>query len=205
MLFSAVLALLLQNALKLFNLLLVFGAGTGLIFILRWFWWRINAWSEITAMFASGIVSLSLKLTPLGNFLFNPADGVFDDYMEYPLVVLVTTFIWLFATFVTKPESNNVLRDFYKKIQPGGPGWKRVVDQAEMDNVKIVSNSDQSWSVPSGIKAMLLGCITIYSIMFATGYWIYSEFTYAIPTTFVAIFSGYFLYKAWMKIKGSVL
>lgn len=205
MLFSAVLALLLQNALQLFNLLLVFGAGTGLIFILRWFWWRINAWSEITAMFASGIVSLSLKLTPLGNFLFNPADGVFEDYMEYPLVVLVTTFIWLFATFVTKPESNNVLRDFYKKIQPGGPGWKRVVDQAEMDNVKIVSNSDQSWSVPSGIKAMLLGCIMIYSIMFATGYWIYSEFTYAIPTTFVAIFSGYFLYKAWMKIKGSVL
>ena len=205
MLFSAVLALLLQNALQLFNLLLVFGAGTGLIFILRWFWWRINAWSEITAMFASGIVSLSLKLTPLGNFLFNPADGVFEDYMEYPLVVLVTTFIWLFATFVTKPESKNVLRDFYKKIQPGGPGWKRVVDQAEMDNVKIVSNSDRNWSVPSGIKAMLLGCITIYSIMFATGYWIYSEFTYAIPTTFVAIFSGYFLYKAWMKIKGSVL
>ncbi|MFL2599701.1 MAG: sodium:solute symporter family protein [Flavobacteriaceae bacterium] len=205
MLFSAVLALLLQNALQLFNLLLVFGAGTGLIFILRWFWWRINAWSEITAMFASGIISLSLKLTPLGNFLFNPADGVFEDYMEYPLVVLVTTFIWLFATFVTKPESKNVLRDFYKKIQPGGPGWKRVVDQAEMDNVKIVSNSDQNWSVPSGIKAMILGCITIYSIMFATGYWIYSEFTYAIPTTFVAIFSGYFLYKAWMKIKGSVL
>ena len=205
MLFSAVLALLLQNALQLFNLLLVFGAGTGLIFILRWFWWRINAWSEITAMFASGIVSLSLKLTPLGNFLFNPADGVFEDYMEYPLVVLVTTFIWLFATFVTKPESNNVLRDFYKKIQPGGPGWKRVVDQAEMDNVKIVSNSDRNWSVPSGIKAMLLGCITIYSIMFATGNWSYSEFTYAIPTTFVAIFSGYFLYKAWMKIKGSVL
>jgi Na+/proline symporter len=205
MLFSAVLALLLQNALQLFNLLLVFGAGTGLIFILRWFWWRINAWSEITAMFASGIVSLSLKLTPLGNFLFNPADGVFDDYMEYPLVVLVTTFIWLFATFVTKPESKNVLRDFYKKIQPGGPGWKRVVDQAEMENVKIVSNSDQNWSVPSGIKAMILGCVMIYSIMFATGYWIYSEFTYAIPTTFVAIFSGYFLYKAWMKIKGSVL
>jgi Na+/proline symporter len=205
MLFSAVLALLLQNALQLFNLLLVFGAGTGLIFILRWFWWRINAWSEITAMFASGIISLSLKLTPLGNFLFNPADGVFEDYMEYPLVVLVTTFIWLFATFVTKPESKNVLRDFYKKIQPGGPGWKRVVDQAEMENVKIVSNSDQNWSVPSGIKAMLLGCIMIYSIMFATGYWIYSEFTYAIPTTFVAIFSGYFLYKAWIKIKGSVL
>ena len=205
MLFSAVLALLLQNALQLFNLLLVFGAGTGLIFILRWFWWRINAWSEITAMFASGIISLSLKLTPLGNFLFNPADGVFEDYMEYPLVVLVTTFIWLFATFVTKPESKNVLRDFYKKIQPGGPGWKRVVDQAEMENVKIVSNSDQNWSVPSGIKAMLLGCIMIYSIMFATGYWIYSEFTYAIPTTFIAIFSGYFLYKAWMKIKGSVL
>ena len=205
MVFSAVLALLLQNALQLFNLLLVFGAGTGLIFILRWFWWRINAWSEITAMFASGIISLSLKLTPLGNFLFNPVDGFFEDYMEYPLVVAVTTLIWLFATFITKPESKNVLMGFYKKTQPGGPGWKKVIAQAEIDNVKIISNSDQKWTVPSGIKAMILGCIMIYSIMFATGFWIYSELTYAIPTTFLSIFSGYFLYKAWMRIKDSVL
>lgn len=77
MVFSAVLAL------QLFEVLLVFGAGTGLIFILRWFWWRINAWSEITAMFASGIISILLKLTPLGLYLFGKDTGVFEDYTHY--------------------------------------------------------------------------------------------------------------------------
>ncbi|MGB5461917.1 MAG: sodium:solute symporter family protein, partial [Aureibaculum sp.] len=76
MIFSALLALLLQNALQLFNLLLVFGAGTGLIFILRWFWWRINAWSEITAMFASGIISLVLTVPSIKHYLFDAGDGL---------------------------------------------------------------------------------------------------------------------------------
>ena len=205
MVLSALLALLLQNALQLFNLLLVFGAGTGLIFILRWFWWRINAWSEITAMFASGIISLLLKLTPIGNYLFNSQTGVFEDYMEYPMVVLTTTTIWLIATFSTQPESKEVLRSFYKKIQPGGPGWSKIVKEAKIDNEELVLNSNKKWSVPSGIKAMILGCFLIYSCMFATGYWIYGDLDYAIPITLVAIISGYFLSKEWNKIKDSVL
>src|SRR5690606_22507036 len=120
----------LQNALQLFELLLVFGAGTGLIFILRWFWWRINAWSEITAMFASGIISLALKLTALGPFLFAAETGVFPPWMEYIFVVLFTSIVWLAATFMTQPESQEVLQSFYKKTQPGGPGWKLIVDRA---------------------------------------------------------------------------
>ena len=199
MLFSAVLALLLQNALQLFNLLLVFGAGTGLIFILRWFWWRINAWSEITAMFASGIVSLSLKLTPLGNFLFNPADGVFDDYMEYPLVVLVTTFIWLFATFVTKPESKNVLRDFYKKIQPGGPGWKKVIEESELQGINIVGTKEK-WDVPSGILCMLFGSISVYSILFGIGYILYSQTTTGIMFMIISVISVFAIMKFWKRL-----
>ncbi|MBT8320928.1 MAG: Na+:solute symporter, partial [Eudoraea sp.] len=89
MVLSASLALLLQNALQLFEVLLVFGAGTGLIFILRWFWWRINAWSEITAMFASGIISIVLKITPFGPWLFDAKEGIFPSWTEYPFVVLV--------------------------------------------------------------------------------------------------------------------
>jgi len=135
MILSAALALLLQNALQLFELLLVFGAGTGLIFILRWFWWRINAWSEITAMFASGIISILLKLTPLGAYLFGTETGLFENYLEYPIVVLVTTIIWLIATYVTQPESKKVLQSFYKKIQPGGPGWEKIVKDAEAENI----------------------------------------------------------------------
>ncbi|MEP1488786.1 MAG: sodium:solute symporter family protein [Algibacter sp.] len=204
MIFSAVLALLLQNALQLFELLLVFGAGTGLIFILRWFWWRINAWSEITAMFASGIISILLKLTPIGAYLFNSETGVFEDYLEYPFVVLITTIIWLIATYITQPESKKVLQDFYKKIQPGGPGWVKVIQDADFENITL-KDSDEAWSIPSGILAMLLGCILIYSCMFATGYWIYGDYNYAIALTMSALISGYLLTRTWKKIKKNIL
>ncbi len=204
MVFSAVLALALENALQIFDILLTFGAGTGLIFILRWFWWRINSWSEITAMFASGIISILLKTTALGPYLFAPDTGLLPDWTEYPFVVLVTTSIWLTATYMTQPESKEVLRDFYKKIQPGGPGWSKVVAEAETDGVTIV-NTREKWSVPSGLTAMLLGCVLIYSIMFATGYWIYGRTTSAMVLTAVAFVSGFLLIKAWNRMKDHIL
>ena len=204
MVFSALLALLLQNALQLFEVLLVFGAGTGLIFILRWFWWRINAWSEITAMFASGIISIVLKLTPAGDYLFAPKTGVFEDYYEYPFVVLTTTVIWLFATYITQPERKEVLQNFYKKIQPGGPGWTKIINEAENENI-ILKDNNEGWSVPSGIVAMLLGCVLIYSTMFATGYWIYGDYNYAIILSITVIISGFLLTKMWKKIKANIL
>jgi len=203
MVLSAVLALALENALQIFEILLTFGAGTGLIFILRWFWWRINSWSEITAMFASGILSISLKTTSLGSFLFAPETGVFPDWFEYPFVVIVTTSIWLAATYMTQPESSEVLRSFYKKIQPGGPGWAKVVREAKADGDNIAK--DEKWSVPQGITAMLLGCVLIYTIMFATGYWIYGRTTPAIVLTAVAIVSGFLLIKAWNRMKEDLL
>jgi Na+/proline symporter len=204
MLFSAALALLLQNALQLFDILLAFGAGTGLIFILRWFWWRINAWSEITAMFASGIISIILKLTPVGAYLFATETGVLPDWSEYIFIVVLTTAIWLIATFMTQPESNDTLRSFYKKIQPGGPGWSKVVADAKTDAEEIVKDKEK-WSVPAGITAMLLGVILIYSIMFATGYWIYGRTTQAIVLTVVSAIAGVLLVKAWNRLKGNIL
>src|SRR5680860_1491542 len=203
MVLSAVLALALENALQIFEILLTFGAGTGLIFILRWFWWRINSWSEITAMFASGILSIALKTTSLGPFLFNPETGIFPDWAEYPFVVAVTTAIWLAATYMTQPESPEVLRAFYKKIQPGGPGWSKVVNEAKADGEIIAK--DEKWSVPQGITAMLLGCVLIYTIMFATGYWIYGRTTPAMVLTGVAIVSASLLIKAWNRMKEDIM
>lgn len=204
MVFSAALALLLQNALQLFEVLLVFGAGTGLIFILRWFWWRINAWSEITAMFASGIISIVLKLTPVGPFFFAAETGVFPDWTEYLFVVFATTAIWLAVTFMTQPESKEVLQGFYRKIQPGGPGWKRIIHEAEAEHLNLVSTNEK-WSVPSGIAAMLLGCVLIYSCMFATGYWIYGKQTQALVLTGLALVSGFLLIRVWNKMKKFIL
>lgn len=202
MVLSALLALLLQNALQLFEILLVFGAGTGLIFILRWFWWRINAWSEITAMFISGILSLVLKLTPLGDYLFATDTGLMPDWAEYPMVVLVTTIAWLIATYATSPESKEVLYDFCRKIEPGGPGWKKVEQQGRAEGVEW--NTGKKWSVPSGILAMIVGTVLIYSILFATGYWIYGRWMSASILTVIAVVSGAFLIMTWKKIKVSL-
>ena len=204
MVISAVVALLMQDAMQIFNLLLVFGAGTGLIFILRWFWWRINAWSEITAMFASGIVSLILTIPSVDSYLFNAETGILPGWAKFLIVVGVTSAVWIISTFMTKPESDEVLEGFYKRTQPGGPGWKSVIAKAKNKNIDIVELTE-GWSVPSGIIAMLLGCVLIYSCMFSTGYWIYGDTTLAISTTISALVSGYLLIKIWKKIKATVL
>ena len=203
MVLSTLLALLLQNAMQLFNLLLVFGAGTGLIFILRWFWWRINAWSEITAMVASGVVSLLITIPSIKTFLFG-LGGLFPSWAEFPFVVFITTGLWLLVTFMTPSEDSEVLRSFYKKTQPGGPGWSKVIKEAKAESVDLI-DGEQGWSVPSGIIAMLLGCLMIYSTMFATGYYIYGDYQLAYPLTGLVVVSAYFLVKMWKKIKATVL
>ena len=200
MVLSAILALLLQNALQLFNILLVFGAGTGLIFILRWFWWRINAWSEITAMFASGIISILLKLTPLGPFLFNSDNGLFEDYMEYPFVVIVTTCLWLIVTFITKPESDKVLINFYSKIRPGGPGWNKVLIKSN-----ITKEKSENKALIDGLYAMIIGSILIYSIMFSTGYLLYGEINLGLFFMVNSIIFGVLLVFKWRKIRTKFL
>ena len=179
---SGLLALTLQNALQLFELLLVFGAGTGLIFILRWFWWRINAWSEISAMLASGFFSLFLKLTPVGNDLFHPENGFFPDWLQYPIVVLVTTLVWLGVTYLTPPEDDKTLKNFVQKLELGGPGW-----------TSFSSTNAVKWSVPQGVLAMVLGCVFVYSILFATGFFIYGEFLWGCLVVLMSVGSGWAL------------
>ena len=200
---SALLALVLTNALQLFDIILMFGAGTGLIFILRWFWWRINAWSEISAMFVSGIVSILLNFTELGTYYFGEL-GVFPSWAKFPMIVLITTIVWVSVTFLTQAESAAVLRNFYKRIQPGGPGWEKIVSEARKENIELV-DSKEGWSVPSGILAMLVGCGLIYSIMFATGYFIYGEYTNALMLTGAATIFAWILLKLWKKIRVNIL
>lgn len=200
---SALLALVLTNALQLFDIILMFGAGTGLIFILRWFWWRINAWSEISAMFVSGFVSILLNFTELGTYCFGD-DALMPGWAKFPMIVLITTIVWVAVTFLTQAESKVVLHKFYKKIQPGGPGWEKVVQEARADNLELV-DTKEGWSVPSGILAMLVGCGLIYSIMFATGYFIYGDYFHAFVLTGAAVIFGFVLLKLWKKIRVNVL
>ncbi len=202
MIISTILALKLTNAKQIFDYIIMFGAGTGLIFILRWFWWRINAWSEISGMFASGIVSVIFSLESVNLALFE--EGILPGWSKYLLVVGITTIIWLAVTFLTKPEDTKVLFNFYKKTQPGGPGWKTTIKTAEEKGINIVTDFS-TWSVPSGILAMLVGCVLIYGVLFATGYWIYGRYTLAIILTIVVIAAAYILSKLWKKIKTTIL
>ncbi|MBT6650622.1 MAG: Na+:solute symporter [Flavobacteriales bacterium] len=193
---SAALALLLTNALQLFDFILMFGAGTGLIFILRWFWWRINAWSEISAIFVSGIVSVLFNMEVVSSVLFGES-ALMPEYMKFPMVVLITTVVWLVVTFSTPAEDKEVLLSFYKKTVPGGPGWKAIVGNEQIKN--------EGWSVPSGILAMLLALAMIYCLLFATGYFIYGNLQLGGILMFIALISAFLLSKVWGRIKVDVL
>lgn len=203
MVVSAIIALLLTNALQLFEIILMFGAGTGLIFILRWFWWRINAWTEISAMIASGILSIVLTFTSLGDLMFGK-QALFPGYLKFPFVVLVSTLIWMIVTFLTKSEEKEILYAFYKKTQPGGPGWKKIIDKAMKEEL-ILEEMNQKWSVPNGILALIIGCIAIYSCMFAIGNFVYGNFKLAFILLFVMVVFSFLLRRVWLKIRGNIL
>lgn len=196
MVLGAVLALVMTNALQIFEFILAFGAGTGLIFLLRWFWWRINAWSEIAAMFSSGIISIIV------NFVYWPAD--WDNAYKFPVVVLITSIIWIIATFITKPEDKETLYNFYQKIQPGGPGWSKIVRKAEAENVHIV-NEDAHWTVPSGILAMLYGSLFIYCMLFMTGNIIYGNTKQALVFGIGTVGFCILLIRIWRQVRSHIL
>ncbi len=170
MIISSIFALALTNAYQLFDIILMFGAGTGSIFILRWFWWRINAWSEIAAMLSSGLISILFANEKIASAIFN--ENFIEPYFKLPVIVLITTIVWLVVTFVTKPDDDQKLIEFYKKTRPGGPGWKRIVNLPDFKNEK---GYNKTWAVPRGILCMLVGCLAIYSALFSTGYFIYGE------------------------------
>ena len=192
MIVSSIIAISLTNAYQLFDIILMFGAGTGSIFILRWFWWRINAWSEIAAMLSSGIISIALTNESIFNVLFN--DNMLPAYMKFPFIVLVTTSIWLIVTFVTPSDDTDTLVKFYNKTKPGGPGWNIIKNNSGINNEK------EGWIVPRGIICMIIGCISIYSALFSTGYFIYGEINSGLIFLLITIISGYLLFKYSKKI-----
>ncbi|MBN1591565.1 MAG: Na+:solute symporter, partial [Pirellulales bacterium] len=180
------LALCLSNSLQAFAIMLQVGAGTGLLFLLRWFWWRLNAFSEITAMVVSFAVAVCFQIF---------APGV-DDWKKLLVGVAVTTVAWVVVTLLTRPTDDATLRRFCRLIRPGGPGWRAVVQQADVD-ADAGELADPHWNVPRGILAMVVGCFAVYSAMFATGCWIYGRHLPAVVLTGVAIVSTIFLARTW--------
>jgi Na+/proline symporter len=208
MIISSLFALALSNAKQLFDILIMFGAGTGLVFILRWFWWRINAWSEISAMFVSGVISILVNFTAVGSWLFGETlhdstfqEGVFEAWMKYPFIVGVTTISWIVVTFLTPPEKNKVLFHFYQKTQPGGPGWKKVKESAKKEKVNL-EEGNHKWAVPTGILAVITGTMAVYGCLFSTGKIIYGQYESAIIYSAVTVVFTALLIYFWRKLRG---
>lgn len=195
MIIAGWLALLLQSALDNFQIILQIGAGTGLIFILRWFWWRINAWSEIAAMTISFLVAIYFRFLHDSTGL--PA---INDWQQLLLGVLFTTIGWLIVTYLTRPTDDDTLLNFCKVIRPGGNGWTKVKNIARKRGIAMNEIEDEAWRVPQGIICMVLGCIFIYGILLATGYWIYGNIMPAVILTIICILSGYKLMGSWKKL-----
>jgi Na+/proline symporter len=182
------LALLLSNALQAFNILLQIGAGTGLLFIMRWFWWRINPWSEITAMGVSFVVALYFQLV-------HPHTGLpaISTHLMLITGVGITTVAWIAVTLLTGPSDEKTLISFCRLVRPGGPGWRKIEAKAAESGIDDLA--DGAWEVPAGILKMVLGCFAIYGAIFATGFWIYGNAGPAVTMTAVTIVSTALLVK----------
>ena len=158
MLLSLVVMAYLKSVEQGWKLLIGLGAGTGAVFILRWYWWRINAWSEISAMAASFVTSIALHLGHVD--VGNTSSG---DYAKAMLITTaVATTVWLAVTFLTQPESDAVLDKFYRRVRPGGPGWRRVAQRLGYGKDPIPGGALSWVNWAAGVAA-------VYSSVFGVG------------------------------------
>lgn len=180
-----------SNALQGFNVLLQIGAGTGLIFILRWFWWRINAYTELTGMVVSFVVAIYFE-----RFY----EGDLESEWRLVIGVGITTAAWLIVTFLTRPTDMATLKSFYQGTQPAGRGWKPVIRALEASGASFEIAAGQK-ALSRQILAMFLGCLGVYSILFATGYYLYGQVGPALIATGLAIGSAGLIYRLWPAIR----
>ena len=146
--------------------------------------------TEIVAMVASLIIAS----------FFTFYDHGFVSYMTIIYGAILTTIVWVAATFLTPATDDETLRNFYTKIRPGGSGWNAVLDKASDEGVHIGRGEG---GLPLGILCMLIGTFTVYAALFATGSWIYGETTRALILTGVTVLGGVILFRAWDKISGN--
>jgi Na+/proline symporter len=157
---AALLTFALDTAKEAFDLILSVGAGTGLIYLLRWFWWRVNAWSEVSAMVSSFVVAL-------GFFVAGKMGMAVPSYVSLIATVATTTVVWVATTFLTEPAERATLVRFFELVRPAGPGWKPVALEAKPG--RSPDNLTQS------LLGWVLGCLFVYAALFGTGSFLYGR------------------------------
>jgi SSS family solute:Na+ symporter len=187
MVVSGATVFLLSTAGEAFQLLLSIGAGTGLLYLLRWFWWRINAWSEIAAMASSFTIAIAF-------FAARKSGLDLSSHAALVWSVVLTTVVWIVVTFVTEPTDTETLRRFYVRVRPAGRGWARVIDPDEAggprDNLSLA------------FLGWVLGCTFVYSGLFGTGALLYGQTAQGAVCLAVTAASGLGLARVVSKIWG---
>jgi solute:Na+ symporter, SSS family len=180
MLVSIYVTLHLASIEQAWKLLIVTGAGTGTVLLLRWFWWRINAWSEVSAMVSSFVVAL-------GFFIAGKMGLVVPSHISLIITVAVTTVVWLVATYVATPTDRATLVSFYRLVRPAGPGWNSVRAEAG-----VPASPD---SLANAFIGWILGCLFVYAALFGTGSFLYGRQNVGLTWLVVFVLSGLGLIK----------
>lgn len=160
MLFAALITFVLDSAQESFNLLMSVGAGTGLLYLLRWFWWRVTAWSEVAAMIASFAVAV-------GFFVANKMGVAVPSHVSLIIGVLITSVVWIAVSYLGPQNDPATLESFYRLVRPAGPGW------AEVRRATGLPASNDS--LPMSFAAWILGCLFVYAALFGTGSFLYGR------------------------------
>jgi Na+/proline symporter len=163
---SSILVFFLDSAKDSFDIILQIGAGTGLIYLARWFWWRINAWSEITAMVSSFVFSVLLLVLKRMEIMD------YSSAINLMLTVGFTTICWMLATYLAPQTDQDKLIDFYRKVRPPGPGWKAI---RELAGEPEHDERDMRDNIPLSLLGWFTGCITVWSSLFCIGNYLYGR------------------------------
>ncbi len=195
MIAACAVSLLLSNALQAFQILLQIGAGTGLLFILRWFWWRISAASEIAAMTISFLVAGWFQFAHASVFGTVPA-----PHQQLLTGVAITTIGWLLVTLLTPATDESTLRSFCQQIRPGGRGWAAVAERAAADGEPLETTNTAAASFPAALSCMLLGSAAVYMTLFSIGYLLYGRTGLALLLALMATGATAAITRLWRRL-----
>jgi len=187
---ASAMVFVLDTAKDAFDIILQVGAGTGLLYLIRWFWWRVNAWCEVTAMVSSFVVSIVL-------LILNKYGLGFSTHISLLVTIGFTTICWVTTAYIAPETDMKTLIDFYKRVHPFGPGWERIRIEAGVTKEAAHSKSE---NIPLGLLGWFSGCTVIWSALFTIGNFLYGRTGYALGLLAVFIVSGILLIRVVSRL-----
>ena len=183
MIFAGITSLFMDSIAGAWKFLITLNAGIGLVQILRWYWWRINAWSEISAMVAALVVSICVFTIPATKDQFA---------LQMLIIVPISTIVWLVVTFITQPVSEEKLISFYRKVRPSRLGWNWIIQTINSEDKNTTIEPDSS-EIPPMVN-WVIGVVFIYSLLFGIGKFVLGFTDIGILYLFIAVISGFIMY-----------